>query len=78
MTSIVPTNFTSKIITTDWAQVAMGTVNKDGVVSFRIQPKVQAGRPVTHYMQMDMTGDDPTNQRRGSTEFHGGDRKSVV
>ena len=70
--TICPTIFDGKIISTPWAQILMGTVNKDGVVSFRIQPKVQAGRPVTHYMQMDMTGDDPTNQRRGSTEFRGG------
>ena len=70
--TICPTIFDGKTISTPWAQILMGTVNKDGVVSFRIQPKVQAGRPVTHYMQMDMTGDDPTNQRRGSTEFRGG------
>jgi hypothetical protein len=70
--TICPTIFDGKTISTPWAQILMGTVNKDGVVSFRIQPKVQAGRPVTHYMQMDLTGDDPTNQRRGSTEFRGG------
>ena len=70
--TICPTIFDGKTISNQWAQILMGTVNKDGVVSFRIQPKVQAGRPVTHYMQMDMTGDDPTNQRRGSTEFRGG------
>ena len=70
--TICPTIFDGKTISTPWAQILMGTVNKDGVVSFRIQPKVQAGKPVTHYMQMDMTGDDPTNQRRGSTEFRGG------
>ena len=70
--TICPTIFDGKTISTPWAQILMGTVNKDGIVSFRIQPKVQAGRPVTHYMQMDMTGDDPTNQRRGSTEFRGG------
>lgn len=71
-TTKVPAIFDGKTISTNWAQVLMGTVNKDGIVSFRIQPKVQAGKPVTHYMQMDMTGDDPTNQRRGSTEFRGG------
>ena len=71
-TTKVPCIFDGKTISTNWAQILMGTVNKDGIVSFRIQPKVQAGKPVTHYMQMDMTGDDPTNQRRGSTEFRGG------
>ena len=70
--TICPTIFDGKIISTNWSQILMATVAPDGVVSFRIQPKVQAGKPVTHYMQMDMTGDDPTNQRRGSTEFHGG------
>jgi len=70
--TICPTIFDGRTISTPWAQILMGTVAPDGVVSFRIQPKVQAGRPVTHYMQMDMTGDDPTNQRRGSTEFRGG------
>ena len=70
--TICPTIFDGKIISTNWSQILMATVAPDGVVSFRIQPKVQAGRPVTHYMQMDMTGDDPTNQRRGSTEFRGG------
>ena len=70
--TICPAIFDGKTISTNWSQILMATVAPDGVVSFRIQPKVQAGRPVTHYMQMDMTGDDPTNQRRGSTEFRGG------
>ncbi len=67
------TVFDSKCIASPWAQILTGIVNKDGVVSgIMLSPKMNLGEPTSHYMQMDSTGDDPKNKRKGGTTFVGG------
>lgn len=68
-----PIVFDSKCIASPWGQILTGLVNKDGVVSgIVLSPKMNLGEPTPHFMEMDSTGDDPTNRRKGATIFGGG------